>query len=81
MSGERGEEALDLWRLSRPELNEAIARLEGEHETLEARCLVLRRQIALLRAERLARARNAHFDPGPVAEALLRRRPDLLLPS
>jgi hypothetical protein len=63
------------WRLSREELNEAIAVLETERETLEARRLVVCRRIALLRAERVARARNAHFDAGQVAEALLRRMP------
>src|SRR6185436_10002869 len=66
-------EALELARLSKPELNEAIADLERALETMEARCLVFRRRIALLRAERLARARNTHFDSEAVAEALLRR--------
>jgi len=65
------------WRLSKQELNDAITVLETERETLEARCLVVRRRIALLRAERLARARNAHFDAERVAEALLRRLPGL----
>ena len=70
-----GPHEFEPWRLSRQELNEAIAVLERERETLEVRCLVVRRRIALLRAERLARARNAHFDAGRVADALLRRLP------
>src|SRR5262249_26714087 len=76
VDGARGD-GREPWALSGPELNDAIAQLEGERETLEARCLVLRRRIALLRAERLARAGNAHFDAAAVAEALLRRLPDL----
>ena len=63
------------WRLSRQQLNDAIAVLETERETLEARRLVVRRRIALLRAERVARATKAHFDAERVADALLRRMP------
>jgi len=40
--------------LTDEELRAAIASLEAERETLEAQCCVLRRRIALLRAERLA---------------------------
>jgi hypothetical protein len=65
-------------RLSRQALNDPIAALEAERETVEARRLVVRRRIALLRAERVARARNAHFDAEAVAEALLRRLPGLV---
>ena len=72
-----GAKGFEPWRLSRQELNDAIAVLESERETLEARCLVARRRIALLRAERFARAKNAHFDAARVAEALLRRFPGL----
>ena len=75
---EESRQVLEPWRLSRLELNDAIAQLEGERETLEARCLVVRRRIALLRAERLARAGDAHFDADAVAKALLRRLPDLV---
>ena len=61
------------WRLSDEELRAAIASLEEERETLEARCCVVRRRLALLRAERLARVRGAHFDQDAAAAALLRR--------
>ena len=63
--------------LTDEELRAAIASLEAERETLEAQCCVLRRRLALLRAERLARVRGAHFDQDAVAAALLRR----LLPT
>jgi hypothetical protein len=75
--GSEGAHEFEPWRLSKQELSEAIAVLETERESLEARCLVVRRRIALLRAERLARAGNAHFDAERVAEALLRRLPGL----
>ena len=52
---ECGGQAPDLWLLSAPELKRAIAELEAERDTLEARCRVVRRRIAILRAERLAR--------------------------
>ena len=71
----RGGQVPDPWKLSTSELNAAIIELEAERETLEAQCCVMRRRIALLRAERLARVHGNHFDPGPVAEALLRRLP------
>jgi len=68
-----GGQVPDPWKLSNEELSARIAELEAERETLEAQCCVVWRRIALLRAERVARVRNAHFDPGPVADALLRR--------
>lgn len=68
----------DPLQLSKHELDEAIAELEAERETLEAqRCVVLWR-IAFLQAERGARGRDAHFDPNAVADAVLRRLPTLL---
>ena len=68
-----GGQVPDPRNLSNEELRARIEELEAERETLEAQCCVVRRRIALLRAERVARVRNAHFDPGPVADALLRR--------
>jgi len=70
-----GGQVLGPWMLSDDELRSTITELEAEREVLEARCCVVRRRIALLRAERLARVRDTHFDPGPVAEALLQRLP------
>jgi hypothetical protein len=68
----------DPWLLSKQELHEAIAELEAERATLEAqRCVVLWR-IAFLRVERAARRRGTHFDPAPIADAVLRRSPTLL---
>ena len=78
---EAGRQLLEPSRLSKDELDEAIAELETERELLEARRVVIRRRIALLRAERLARTRNAHFDAEAVAEAVLRRLPGLVRPS
>lgn len=64
--------------LSKQELHEAIAELETERATLEAeRCVVLWR-IAFLQVERAARDRDTHFDPAPIADAVLRRLPTLL---
>ena len=76
-NGGGGRQAPDPADLPDQELRATIAALEAEREAREAECRVLRRRIALLRAERLARARDAHFDPGAVADALMRRLPGL----
>ena len=74
MAGEDcGGQVSDPWKWSDDELRARIGALEAERETLEAQCCVVRRRIALLRAERLARVHGAHFDPDVVAAALLRR--------
>ena len=62
-----------LWMLSDQELGAAIRALEAEQDSIEVQRRVLRRRVAILRAERLARATGAHFDIGAAVEALLRR--------
>lgn len=72
-----GGETPELWNVSKYELTATIRELERHEEALAAERFVVQRRIAILRAERVARLRDAHFDPGPVAEALLRRLPEL----
>jgi hypothetical protein len=72
-----GGHAPDVYELSDEQLRAAIVGLEGRRHALEAECQVVRRRLALLRAERLARVRDGHFDAARVAEALLRRLPEL----
>ena len=74
---EWGGQVPDLWMLSGPELKRAIAELEAERETLEARCRVVRRRIAILRAEVVVRlsadgVRRLPYvvDPASAREAL-----------